>query len=229
MTDRFIDPLSAWPPTVVFEMPDGQPAYRVSANVLTPERARMADRCVNLACLIVLVLCILGFIATVEQHEVLAGLIVWLIYGGLACKAIERRVPPLFRKRCAFVMTTEALGAWRGTGWEYYPRRIEHRLRSQPHDRAVQEQREYEIARQQANIDRKVAHPSHYFADSSHIVYELAGHRHDLVTIYGPQDAAAVLARFQYLDRQLDAVLKIGKGVPEKPGNDWHDAPGDLP
>jgi hypothetical protein len=46
--------------------------------------------------------------------------------------------------------------------------------------------------------------------------------------VYGTQEAAALLARLQYLDRQLDAALKIGKGVPEQPRDEWAESPGDV-
>jgi hypothetical protein len=57
---------------------------------------------------------------------------------------------------------------------------------------------------------------------------EVAGHRIDLLTVFGPVDAAAILARLLYLDRELDAAISRGKGVRQRAEDDWDEAPGDV-
>jgi hypothetical protein len=95
-------------------------------------------------------------------------------------------------------------------------------------DLALWEQRENDVARATASLDRKEPNLSFYFADSFHVVLEQAGQRRDLLEVFGPVPAEAVLSRLQYIDRILDAAIKMGGGVPNRPEDDWDDAPGDM-
>jgi len=228
MPDTIIKPLSAWPQTAEFRTPDGLPAFRVSPAVLTPERARAADTCADMLRLALFVGCGYGFLTFYSAAHALIQAGSWLgvVLAGNAL--VRRHITGLFRVPTEIVMTTEKVGVRRGKRWVWLPRGIEHRFTHKVHDRARWEERENDVERQAAGIDRQVARMSYYYADSFHVALELAGHRYDLLTVYGPQEAAAVLARLQYLDRLLDAAIKIGSGVPEQPGDEWHDAPGDV-
>ncbi|KWT91735.1 MULTISPECIES: hypothetical protein [unclassified Variovorax] len=228
MSDTHIKPLSAWPQTAEFKTPDGLSAFRVSPDVLTPERARAADTCADILRLALFVGCGYGFLTFYSAASALIHAGAWLgvVLAGNAL--VRRNVARLFRATTEIEMTTEKVGVRRGKCWVWFPRRIEHRFAHKVHDRARWEERENDVERQAASMDRQVARMSYYYADSFHVALELAGHRYDLLTVYGPQEAAAVLARLQYLDRLLDAAIKIGSGVPEQPGDEWHDAPGDV-
>lgn len=228
MSDTIIKPLSAWPLTSEFKTPDGLTGYRVSPHVLTPERARGADGCAEMARVVLFFVCAYGFMTFHTQTTVAVHLIGWIVLFCALARLVRRTIATPFRRTVEIEMTTERVSIKRGKKWERFPRRIEHRFIQQAHDRAPGEQRNNATAQQAASIDRQVSHGSYYYIDSSHIVLELAGHRYDLLTVYGPQEAAAVLARLQYLDRQLDAAVKIGKGVPETPRDEWVDGPGDL-
>lgn len=228
MSDMLIKPLSAWPMTVEFTTPDGLPAYRISPHVLTPERARVADACADILQVLLLIACAYGFMSFYSQVHGLWNLAGWVGVFATCNMLVRRRLPPLFRTTTAIEMTTEMVGIRRGKRWVWFPRRIEHRFAHKLHDRAREEERANDVERQAASIDRKVPRLSHYYADSFHIALELAGHRYDLLAVYGPQEAAAVLARLQYLDRLLDAAIKRGNGVPEHGADEWHDAPGDV-
>lgn len=228
MSDTIIKPLSAWPQTVEFTAPDGLPAYQITPHVLTPGRARAANTCADILQLLLLGACVYGFMSNYIPGDVLWHLAGWIGVFAACNMLVRRRIPPLFRTTTVIEMTTEMVGVRRGTRWERFPRRIEHRFAHKQHDLARWEERANEVERQAASIDRKVARLSHYYADSFHIALELAGHRYDLLVVYGPQEAAAVLARLQYLDRLLDAAIKRGNGVPEHGADEWHDAPGDV-
>lgn len=227
MSDTIIKPLSAWPPTVEYTTPDGLPGYRVSAHVLTPERARAADGCAELLRAALFVGCAYALWQVFSPAHFVLQLAVALavFYAGNAL--LLRYVPGLFRQTTLIELTTERVGVRRRKACLWFPRRG-HRFKHQLHDRAVWEQRDNDVARQAASIDRQVARGSYYYADSFHIVFDLGGHRYDLLTVYGPQEAAAVLARLQYLDGQLNAAVKIGKGVPEQPRDEWAESPGDV-
>jgi hypothetical protein len=227
MSDTIIKPLSAWPPTVEFTTPDGLPAYRVSAHVLTPERARAADGCAELlrAALFLGCACVLWLVFSPAHFALQLTVALAVFFTGNAL--VLRYIAGLFRETTLIELTIEQVGVrWRKACFRF-PRHG-HRFKHQVHDRAVGEQRDNEVARQAASIDREVTRGSYYYADSFHIIFDLGGHRYDLLTIYGPQEAAAVLARLQYLDRQLDAAVKMGKGVPEQPRDEWAEAPGDV-
>lgn len=64
--------------------------------------------------------------------------------------------------------------------------------------------------------------------ESLHLVLVYAGNRVDQATIYGRSEAAAIVARLQYCDRCLDKALAIGGGIPNRPEDEWNDAPGGL-
>jgi hypothetical protein len=228
MSETIIKPLSVWPQTVEFTTPDGLPAYRVSPHVLTPGRARVADACADVLQVLIFVGCVHGFMSFYSSADMLMHAGAWLAVF-LAVNALVRRcIARPFRATTELVMTTENVGVKRGKRWVWFPRRIEHRFATIAHDRARREERENDVARQAASMQRQVARLSHYYTDSFHVALELAGHRYDLLTVYGPQDAAAVLVRLQYLDRLLDAAIKSGRGVPEQPADEWADAPGDV-
>lgn len=227
MSDTIIKPLSAWPPTVEFTTRDGLPGYRVSAHVLTPERARAADGCAELLRAVLFMGCayILWLVFNPAHFALQLALTLAVFFTGNAL--VLRHIAGLFRETTFIELTTEQVGVWRRKGIVRFARRG-HRFKHQPHDRAVKEERDREVARQAASINREVSCGPYYYADSFHIIFDLGGHRYDLLTVYGPQEAAAVLARLQYLDRQLDAAVKIGKGVPEQPRDEWAEAPGDV-
>ena len=228
MSDTIVKPLAAWPQTAAFTTADGLPAYRVRPTVLTPERARVADAFAEVLKVLLFVGCAYGFMRFHSADAVLMHAATWMaaFLGGDALA--RRHVARLFRLTTEIAMTPDRVGVRRGKRWEWFSRRIEHRYIAPRHDHALWEERDNEVERQAASIDRKVAHVSYYYADSFHVALELAGHRYDLLTVYGPREAAAVLARLQYLDRLLDAAIKLGSGVPEQPEDEWAEAPGDV-
>ncbi|MCY1382789.1 hypothetical protein D9M69_708470 [compost metagenome] len=68
-----------------------------------------------------------------------------------------------------------------------------------------------------------------YYGDSFHVVLVYEGHRVDLLSVFGRQQAAAVVARLQYCDRQLEQESKnVGAADNPHAGADWHQSPGGL-
>jgi hypothetical protein len=228
MADKVIDPLSAWPETAAFNTADGLPAFRIRPDVLTPGRARMADRCIDLATFAMFVVCACLVIAALDRPDWPMQLVFWFALFAWISRAIRVPIVRLFHKRHEIVMTPSTVEIEHRGRPLKFARDVEHRFILQAHDQAVQEQRQHDAERQQASIDRKVHAPRIYFADSRHVVLELAGHRYDILTVFGPLDAAAILARLQYLDRLLDAAIHRGRGVPNRPEDDWPDDAGGL-
>lgn len=226
MPHTVISPLSRQPLTREFRTPDGHPAYRVTPHVLTPWRARIADACTTFFKVVLAFACVITFFMLDTAGLIQAGLLVALYFaGGAGIRWVMRYA---FRRRAEIVMTTEKIGVRRWFFWKWFPRQIEHRFSLQVHDAAQQEQRDLEFAVRKAASNGKVLRVTPYYADSFHVVLVLAGHREDLMTVYGAKDAAAVVARLQYLDRCLDAVIAMGAGVPRQPEDEWHEVPGSL-
>jgi hypothetical protein len=228
MADKVIEPLSAWPETEAFKTPDGLPAFKVTPCVLTPFRARVADGCVDLTKVVLGLGCAVGFFLTYDEQQWLMQAAIWLAILVAGNAAAFRLLPRLFRKRFEIVMTTTRVGVKLWGRWRWIDRETEHRYVLHLHDRTLYEQRQLDVARQVASLDRKVHAPRVYFGDSRHLVMEVAGHRIDLLTVFGPVDAAAILARLLYLDRELDAAISRGKGVRQRAEDDWDEAPGDV-
>lgn len=113
--------------------------------------------------------------------------------------------------------------------WRSYDRSLEHRFSLLQHDDTENERRRHDLAVRKASAEGQVVQKTVYYGDSYHVVLSYAGHRVDLLTVYGLPQAAAVVARLQYCDRLLDQEAKRGNGG-EAPHarEEWHSAPGGL-
>jgi hypothetical protein len=167
MSDTIIKPLSAWPPTLEFSTPDGLPGYRVSAHVLTPERARAADGCAELLRAALFIGCAYALWQVFSPAHFALQLAVALAVFYVGNALVLRYIPGLFRQTTLIEMTTEQVGVRRRKGWVRLPRRIEHRFKHQLHDRATW-----------VRISRHRGHSFHGIADS---VSRQGGHRFTLI------------------------------------------------
>lgn len=229
MQETIIEPLSGWPHARAIPTEDGLPAYAIRFAVLTPRRARMLDGCVDAAPVLVptLWLLVAYSLGLLSAPPAVLGVTTAVVVAAALLFA-RWALLPVFLKSHEIVMTTGTVGIRHGKGWSTYPRQVEHRFALKRHDFALWEQRENDAERAAANIDRKEPKLAFYFADSFHVVLEQAGQRRDLLEVFGPVPAEAVLSRLQYIDRILDAAIKMGGGVPNRPEDDWDDAPGDM-
>lgn len=229
MQETIIEPLSGWPHARAIPTEDGLPAYAITFQVLTPLRARMLDGCVDAAPVLLPALWLLVAYSLGLLNAPTAVLGVTTAVVVVAALLFARwALLPVFLRPHEIVMTTATVSVRRGKGWISYPRQVEHRFALKRHDFALWEQRENDAERASASIDRTEPKLAFYFADSFHVVLEQAGQRRDLLEVFGPVPAEAVLSRLQYIDRILDAAIKMGGGVPNRPEDDWDDAPGDM-
>lgn len=90
-----------------------------------------------------------------------------------------------------------------------------------------EEQQRHELRSRQASAKGKVIQKKAYYGQSFHIVLEYAGHRRDLLTVYGHKETVAILRRLQYCDQRLNEAINIGSGG-QTPGQDWKETPGGL-
>lgn len=229
MQETVVEPLSGWPHVRAMPTEDGLPAYAITFGVLTPLRARMLDGCVDAALVLLpaLWLFVAYSLGLLSAPPAVLGVTTAVVIA-TALLFARWALLPVFLRPHEIVMTTATVSIRHGKGWTTYPRQVEHRFALKRHDFALREQRENEAERAAASIDRTEPKLSFYFADSFHVVLEQAGQRRDLLEVFGPVPAEAVLSRLQYIDRILDAAIKMGGGVPNRPEDDWDDAPGDM-
>lgn len=229
MQETVVEPLSGWPYARAVPTSDGLPAYAITFAVLTPLRARMLDGCVDAAPVLLpaLWLLVAHSLGLLRPPTAALGVGTFLVVA-TAFLLARWALLPVFLKSHEIVMTTDTVSIRWGKRWISYPRQVEHRFALKRHDAALREQRENDAERAAASIDRKEPKLSFYFADSFHVVLEQAGQRRDLLEVFGPVPAEAVLSRLQYIDRILDAAIRMGGGVPNRPEDDWDDAPGDM-
>jgi len=77
--------------------------------------------------------------------------------------------------------------------------------------RKEKDSHEFETRRAQASGE--VIRKTSYYGESFHITLEYVGHRNDLLTVFGPKDALAILARLTACDEVLSARSKTGAGL----------------
>jgi len=66
-----------------------------------------------------------------------------------------------------------------------------------------------------------------YFGQSAHVVLFYAGHRQDLLSVWGITIASAIVERLQYCDDCLNKALSMG-GSAQTPADDWPEGTGGI-
>lgn len=226
MSNVFRNPLEGYPHTIETEAKDGLPTFRIMPRALTPGRAKVAH---GMASLMSFGL----FIAVAYYIWTVAGIgLPQIAVAAVLLTGVSHLLPhvceSVLRHPTEIKMTAEAISVRSARGWAQYSRMLEHRFALHPHDRTTWEQRNNDFATRQAAADGHVVSPAVYYGESLHLVLVYAGHRVDLMTVYGRSEAAAIVARLQYCDRCLDKALAIGGGIPKRPEDEWNDAPGGL-
>ncbi|MCE6978594.1 hypothetical protein EI534_14630 [Pseudomonas frederiksbergensis] len=227
MNSPMKSPLLGRPPTRQTTDKSGLLSFKVSPRELTPNKARLAD---GISTLIGLVLAFANFIPLLHERRLISPDLVTAIgvtvfgYYLLRLVTLEAcRVTTRIELRMGQIKVR------RLTGWESYDRHVEHRFVLLPHDEAEHEQRCHDLATRKAAANGQVVQPPIYFGNSFHVVLMYAGHRIDLLTVYGRPQAAAIVARLQHCDQRLDAEAKrIGAGTNPHTDGEWHHTSGGL-
>lgn len=219
------NPMAGNPPTEQATDQAGRMMFRVTPRELTPETAECAD---VLGAVLWLALVVACFFVTsswsVPEFPRVTAVIGTVALGYLAL---------FWREIChtttEIELRMDSIRVKRFFVWRSYDRGVEHRFLLLPHDDTENERRRHDLAVRKAATDGRVVQKTVYYGDSYHVVLLYAGHRVDLLTVYGPPQAAAVVARLQYCDRLLDQEARRGNGG-EAPHarEDWHSAPGGL-
>lgn len=226
MTHAFVNPLAGYPATVEVDGADGVPSFHIAPQVLTPLCAKVRDNAASVLSLVLWLAILYDMVTTTPLSTTEA--ITMVVIGIVGPHLLRRVVEWSLLARREIVMTAETIAVRGLFGWQSYSRHLEHRFALFVHDRAQREQRDNDYEVREAAGRGKAVAPAVYYGQSFHVVLVYAGHRVDLLTVFGERDAAAIIARLQYCDRCLDKALTMGRGVPKSPEEDWNDAPGGV-
>jgi hypothetical protein len=133
----------------------------------------------------------------------------------------------IFKVQTVICMDTKTLSVRRWFWWRHYDRTLEHRFALLLHDKASAEQAKNDLATRQAGMRGAAILKPVYYGNSLHVVLAYEGHRIDLMEVFRPKPAAAIVARLQYCDRLLDEAAKMGNSA-EPLDKEWTKSPGGL-
>lgn len=227
MRHQMQNPLTGQPLTRQLTDEAGRLAFRVTPRELTPFGARLAD---GTAALAGLALGAASFTMLIDWRSP------DLLHMAAACGAVALGYQLVrwtawaaFRVTTVIEMELETIRVRRPLGWKTLDRRIDHRFALLVHDDAEAERRCNDLETREAAAKGMVVQKPVYYGDSFHVVLVYAGHRIDLLTVFGRKQAASIVARLQYCDRLLDEEAKRGCGSTSAHAEtDWPDAPGGL-
>ncbi|MFD2644123.1 hypothetical protein [Pseudomonas japonica] len=220
-------PLSGNPPTRALTDEAGRLAFRVMPREITPFRAKLAD---GISSALGLGLMVASMTAISDwRHPDLSVLVAAFGSAALASWALRFAAREALKTTTQIELSLDSIRVKRVLGWARFDRCLEHCFALLPHDQAERERRRNELDTRFAATQGQVVQMPVYYGDSFHVVMVYAGHRVDLLSIYGRQRAAAVVARLQYCDRQLEQEAKrLGAGNNPHVDADWHHSPGGL-
>ncbi len=222
---RLQNPLSGRPMTYESLDKHRKPKFIIKPLELTPFRCKVADG-IQLTIAVVLgIACVLDILNLPEYFvEPVFKIIAPAL---IACFILGWMFRDLLKRNTKIVMTTETISVRHWYGWLRYKRNLEHQFVLLNHDKTREEQQRHELQTRRASTKGKVIQKKTYYGQSFHIVLVYAGHRRDLLTVYGQKEAIAIVTRLQYCDRRLNEAMNIGSGG-QTPDEEWDDAAGGL-
>ena len=220
------NPLAGNPQTFEATGPDGLPSFHIRLKTLTPERARLAHGAAKSASFLFLILSAYTLWITRARVGVPEGVVALLLV--LAATWLLPRLAEIaLCESREIVMTAYTIAVRRGRSWVRYNRLLEHRFALKEHDLMAWERREIEYQVRDASTRGKAANPAVYFGESIHVVLVYAGHRQDLLTVWGRTTASAIVERLQHCDDCLNKALSMG-GAAQTPADEWPEGTGGI-
>jgi hypothetical protein len=204
---------------------NGNLAYRVIAKVLTPARAKVADRLGETTAAALMMLTGLYILNhDVPPTALLFAGAIWFLH-----PLFEKAWREGLKRNVEMVVTADQFRFRRWMRWISIDRVLPHRFALVVHDLARQERDKHEIETLKAQKRGKIVQPRRYHQDSYHLCYELLGQRNDITEIYGRPDAQAVLMRLRAIDDAINARVRRGDGTAIRPGDQCVEQPGAIP
>ncbi|UTH37257.1 hypothetical protein NLY39_03590 [Pseudomonas sp. KHPS1] len=219
------NPMAGNPPTEQATDQTGRLIFRVTPRELTPDSAECADVLGSLLWLALVVAC---FFVTSSWNdpEFPRGT---AVIGTVALGYLTVRWREVCHTKTEIELCMDVIRVKRLFVWQSFDRSLDHCFLLLQHDDTEKERRQHDLAVRKASAEGRVVQKTVYYGDSYHVVLLYAGHRVDLLTVYGKQQAEAVVARLQYCDRLLDQEARRGNGgESHRARGDWHSAPGGL-
>ncbi len=218
-------PFAGYPATREENGEDGTVAFHVTARVLTPVRARIADQLGTATAVAVAVLCVMY----AADHDSSAIVLVLAGSTWFLRPVFERLWREALKRNLHLVVTETEFRCQLWLQWIVFDRTLPHKLSLKLHDLARVERDQHELKVLKAQQQKKIVQPRRYYQESYHFLYELLGQRNDIGEIFGKPDADAVLMRLRAIDEVLNARARRSDGTPLKPGDQWAPQPGAIP
>jgi len=226
MTKKIVSPFDGEPLTEQFTDKSGNAAFRVTPQVLTPLRVKLAE---FLASMCVLGLMGGGVYALTGRPDASAWLWLAVLLGpALAFPLLNGFWQLFFYTGTEMVLTIDEFKFRRWTGWQRYDRKLEHRFALVLHDKTQKEKDGNELAVRQGHARGQVIAPKRYYGDSFHLSFEYLGQRNDVLTVYGHKEALEILARLKACDERLNQLGSMGDGIALDPEDQWTNQPGGI-
>jgi hypothetical protein len=227
MSPSFKNPLEGYPQTIETKGTDGLPLFRIRLRTLSPERAKRAHEAADGAWLFFAVL-VAAALYVGRAHVGLVVCIGAFVLVMVAEHFLPRIADNVFCEHTEIVMSPKAITVRSGRSQVQYKRLLKHCFALKEHDLTAWEQRAIEYRIRDASLrNNKAINPTVYYGQSAHVVLVYAGHRQDLLTVWGITIASAIVERLQYCDDCLNKALSMG-GSAHTPGDQWPEGPGGI-
>jgi hypothetical protein len=204
---------------------NGNLTFRVIARVLTPTRAKIADK---LGETITAALILLSGLYILDHDLPPTALLfagaIWFLH-----PVFEKAWREALKRNVEIVVTPDEFRFRGWMRWVSVDRVLPHRVALVIHDLARQERDKHELEALKAQKRGTIVQPRRYYQDSYHLCYELLGQRNDITQIYGRPDAQAVLMRLRAIEDVINARARRGDGTAIRPGDQWVEQPGAIP
>ncbi|MCG8042453.1 MAG: hypothetical protein JAZ17_03545 [Candidatus Thiodiazotropha endolucinida] len=226
MNRKIISPFDGEPKTEQFIDENGNTAFRIRAQAITPEQVKKAELW---AVATILWLMGMGFQVLTENPD--ASPLAWfafLIGPILAYPILNDLFRSSYYTETRIEMTIDEFRIKRFPGWQRFDRTLPHRFALLVHDKTQKEKDANELAVRQAQARGQVVAPKRYYGDSFHVSFEYLGQRNDVMNVYGHKDALAIVARLKACDDILDGEARMGDGIALDPEDQWSKGPGEI-
>jgi hypothetical protein len=204
---------------------NGNLRFAVTAKVLTPLRAKIADEFAMWTAAAVAGLLILY----VMNHDPSLPKLLLAAATFFLRPVFERAWRKILRRMVKMVITAEEFRFRAWLRWRIFDRSLDHRFALVLHDKARQERDRHELEERKAQLRHLVIKKRRYYQESWHLSFNYVKQRNDIVAIYGAPEARAVQARLTAIDEVINARAKRSDGTAMRPQDQWVEQPGAIP
>ncbi|WP_439543985.1 hypothetical protein [Hyphomicrobium sp.] len=215
-------PFEGEPRTIEGRDARGRRAFAITANVLTPESAQLAD----LAAILSVPFYWYVTWQTQPAPSHFLAYAVWLLLPLLLIPMHKALARYLMRSKVYLEVTEDTFAIGVGKDCAVFDRLLAHSFSVVVHDKAADEQDELDAARQSSG--RPSGSPARYYTRAFIVTYDYLGQRNDIVAMMGQREANALQARLTLCDRLMETQRQKGKGLSMSPQDEWATQTGDI-